>query len=50
MTTDSAGYVYHIISNTHWDREWTHTFQRNRMLLVDVLTKTMRRGKGVGSL
>ncbi len=39
--TDSTGYVYHIISNTHWDREWTHTFQRNRMLLVDVLTKTM---------
>ena len=29
--------VYHICSNTHWDREWNHTFQRNRMLLTDCL-------------
>ncbi len=33
--------IYHIISNTHWDREWNHTFQRNRMALIDCLEKTM---------
>lgn len=37
----SSKYIYHIISNTHWDREWNHTYQRNRMALVDCLEKTM---------
>ncbi|HDP34293.1 MAG TPA: hypothetical protein ENN29_04190, partial [Candidatus Hydrogenedentes bacterium] len=29
--------VIHIISNTHWDREWLHNFQETRMRLVEFL-------------
>jgi mannosylglycerate hydrolase len=29
--------IYHIISNTHWDREWRFPFQRNRQMLVDMM-------------
>jgi mannosylglycerate hydrolase len=29
--------VFHIISNTHWDREWRFPFQRNRQMLVDMI-------------
>ncbi len=28
-------YKVHIISNTHWDREWLHNFQETRMKLVE---------------
>ncbi|HIJ64494.1 MAG TPA: hypothetical protein HPP77_00980 [Candidatus Hydrogenedentes bacterium] len=31
------GYEMHVISNTHWDREWRHGFQHTRMMLVDVM-------------
>lgn len=27
-------FVIHVISNTHWDREWLYNFQETRMLLV----------------
>ncbi|HRI46760.1 MAG TPA: glycoside hydrolase family 38 C-terminal domain-containing protein [Ignavibacteriaceae bacterium] len=29
--------VFHIISNTHWDREWRFPFQRNRQMLVEMI-------------
>jgi mannosylglycerate hydrolase len=29
--------TFHIISNTHWDREWRFPFQRNRQMLVDMI-------------
>ncbi|MEH0152733.1 glycoside hydrolase family 38 C-terminal domain-containing protein, partial [Limibacter armeniacum] len=29
--------VYHVISNTHWDREWRFPFQRNRQMLTDMM-------------
>lgn len=29
--------VYHIISNTHWDREWRFPYQRNRQMLTDMI-------------
>lgn len=29
--------IFHLISNTHWDREWRFPFQRNRQLLVDMI-------------
>ncbi len=29
--------IYHIISNTHWDREWRFPFQRNRQMLVEMM-------------
>ena len=28
-------YKVHVISNTHWDREWLHNFQETRMKLVE---------------
>lgn len=34
-------YTYHIISNTHWDREWNHSFQQNRIALIDCLNEAM---------
>jgi len=30
-------YEMHIISTTHWDREWRYTFQKTRMLLVKMI-------------
>lgn len=29
--------IFHIISNTHWDREWRFPFQRNRQMLVEMM-------------
>ncbi len=29
--------VIHIISNTHWDREWAYPFQETRLLLVEFM-------------
>jgi len=29
--------TFHLISNTHWDREWRFPFQRNRQMLVDMI-------------
>lgn len=31
----------HVISNTHWDREWRYPFQSYRMALVDMLDKLL---------
>ncbi|KAA0248509.1 MAG: hypothetical protein EDM75_13985 [Chlorobiota bacterium] len=33
--------VFHLISNTHWDREWRFPFQRNRQMLVDMIDKVI---------
>ncbi len=33
----AARHVIHVISNTHWDREWLFSFQETRMMLVDFL-------------
>jgi alpha-mannosidase len=33
--------VFHIISNTHWDREWRFPFQRNRKMLVDMIDNVL---------
>lgn len=33
-------YTAHVVSHTHWDREWYNTFQQFRMRLVD-LTDTL---------
>ncbi|MDZ7797096.1 MAG: hypothetical protein U5N56_08640 [Candidatus Marinimicrobia bacterium] len=29
--------VFHVISNTHWDREWRYPYQKNRQELVDMM-------------
>lgn len=33
--------IFHVISNTHWDREWRFTFQRNRQMLVDMIDEVI---------
>ena len=34
---DSMAYTLHVISHTHWDREWYLTFQQFRVRLVDLI-------------
>jgi len=34
-------YTLHVISNTHWDREWRHSFQRMRMDLVELMDRLL---------
>jgi len=31
----------HVISNTHWDREWLYDFQETRMLLVEMMDRLL---------
>ncbi|MBP8130429.1 MAG: alpha-mannosidase, partial [Candidatus Hydrogenedentes bacterium] len=31
----------HVISNTHWDREWLFDFQETRMLLAEMFDKLL---------
>lgn len=38
----SEGYELHVISNTHWDREWLYPFQETRMMLVEFMDKLLR--------
>jgi mannosylglycerate hydrolase len=33
--------TFHVVSNTHWDREWRYPFQRNRQMLVDMIDKVL---------
>jgi len=33
----SPPYVMHVISHTHWDREWRYSFQQFRIMLVDMM-------------
>jgi len=33
--------VFHVITNTHWDREWRYAFQRNRQMLVDMMDSVL---------
>ncbi len=35
MAGAGSGLKLHVISNTHWDREWVYPFQETRLLLVD---------------
>ena len=36
MSKDKKSYTIHVVSHTHWDREWRYPFQEFRMLLVDM--------------
>ncbi len=36
QTTDKK-YKIHVISNTHWDREWVYPFQETRLLLLEFM-------------
>lgn len=33
--------VFHVISNTHWDREWRFPFQKNRQHLVEMIDSVL---------
>ncbi len=33
--------IFHVISNTHWDREWRFPFQRNRQMLVEMIDEVI---------
>ncbi len=33
--------IFHVISNTHWDREWRFTFQKNRQMLVEMIDRLL---------
>lgn len=33
--------TFHVISNTHWDREWRFPFQKNRQMLVEMMDKLL---------
>ncbi|MBD3225899.1 MAG: hypothetical protein GF313_14315 [Caldithrix sp.] len=37
----SAKRIFHVISNTHWDREWRFPFQKNRQMLVEMIDKVL---------
>ncbi len=34
-------YVMHVISGTHWDREWRHTAEQSKPRLVDLIEQMM---------
>jgi alpha-mannosidase len=36
-TRDEAPHTLHVVSHTHWDREWYRTFQQFRFRLVDLV-------------
>ena len=38
---NSKQYEIHVISQTHWDREWRYSFQKNRMYLIDMMDQMM---------
>ncbi len=33
--------TFHIVTHTHWDREWHKTFEQFRMILVDLVDKLL---------
>lgn len=35
--TMSKKYTMHVISGTHWDREWRHTAEQSKLRLVDLM-------------
>src|SRR5512132_1255361 len=37
------GKVLHVVSSTHWDREWYYTFQQFRVQLVDLMDSLLDR-------
>jgi len=39
MSKANNGYTIHVVSHTHWDREWRYPFQEFRMLLIDMFDR-----------
>ena len=38
---ESGKQILHVVSNTHWDREWRHPFQHMRMDLVEMMDRLL---------
>src|SRR3990172_6357417 len=38
----TSSFVMHVISNTHWDREWRYSFLYTRMMLVEMVDKVLQ--------
>ncbi|HEX9972933.1 MAG TPA: hypothetical protein VGD14_12740, partial [bacterium] len=41
MSKLKSSYTVHVVSHTHWDREWRYPFQEFRMLLVDMFDRLL---------
>ncbi len=41
MPKDYKNKIFHVISNTHWDREWRFSFQKNRQHLVEMIDSVL---------
>ncbi len=39
MSHHEKKYKIHVVSHTHWDREWRYPFQEFRMLLIDMFDR-----------
>jgi len=37
----AKGCEIHVLSNTHWDREWVHSYQSKRILLVEMMDQLL---------
>lgn len=37
----AKNYEIHVISNTHWDREWLYHFQETRLQLIEMMDKLL---------
>ena len=42
MPKEYKNKVFHVISNTHWDREWRFPFQKNRQHLVEMIDSVLK--------
>lgn len=42
MSNLETGYTIHVVSHTHWDREWRYPFQEFRMLLLDMFDELIK--------
>ncbi|MBN2011289.1 hypothetical protein JW960_18235 [candidate division KSB1 bacterium] len=41
MAKKEKKYTIHVVSHTHWDREWRYPFQEFRMLLIDMFDELL---------
>jgi alpha-mannosidase len=39
VPNENDRYTIHVVSHTHWDREWRHPFQASRALLVEMFDR-----------
>ncbi len=42
MSKAKKGFIIHVVSHTHWDREWRYPFQNTRALLIDMFDQLIK--------